>query len=173
MLDPFLGQIVMFAGNFAPTGWALCQGQVLPIAQNTALFSLLGTAYGGDGVNTFALPDLRGRLPIHMGQGPGLTPRQAGDAGGQEAVTLTVQQLPTHTHAVICGAGAANSVSPAGSFWATDPGGNTAPYSNTAGAQMASGAIGSAGGNQPHDNVQPFLVINYIIALSGIYTPRS
>jgi microcystin-dependent protein len=145
----------------------------MPINENTALFSLLGTTYGGDGVTTFALPDFRGRFPVHIGQGVGLSPRQMGDSAGEEAVTLTVQQLPAHTHAVICASGAANSVSPAGNFWATDPGGNTAPYSNTAGAQMATGAIGIAGGSQPHDNVQPFLAINYIIALTGIYPPRS
>lgn len=173
MADPFLGEIRPFAGNFAPLGWALCQGQLLPIAQNDALFALIGTTYGGDGQTTFALPNLAGRIPLHQGAGPGLTPRALGEAGGSETVTLNVQQLPAHTHAALGANSGADKVSPAGAFWSTDPGGNTGAYSTAAGGQMAAGAVGVAGGGQAHANVQPFLVLNYIIALEGIFPPRS
>ncbi|MBT9498233.1 MULTISPECIES: tail fiber protein [Zoogloea] len=173
MADPFLGEIRVFTGNFAPSGWALCQGQLMPIAENDALFSLIGTTYGGDGQNTFALPNLAGSIPIHQGAGPGLTPRSMGEAGGSEHVTLNTQQLPIHTHTAICANAGADRASPVGSFWATDPGGNSGGYSTTAGSQMAGTAIGPSGGGQPHDNLQPFLVINYIIALEGIFPPQS
>ncbi|MDE2365511.1 MAG: phage tail protein [Betaproteobacteria bacterium] len=172
-MDPFLGEIRPFAGNFAPRGWALCQGQLLSIAQNDALFSLLGTTYGGDGQTTFGLPNLASRVALHQGTGPGLSPRVIGEAGGAETVTLSNAQMPVHSHAAGCSNTGANSLSPAGSYWSTDPGGNTAAYSNTAGAQMAGTAIGNTGGSQPHNNLQPYLVINYIIALEGIYPSRN
>ncbi len=148
-------------------------GGLLAIDQNNALFSLIGTTYGGDGQTTFALPNLASRIPIHQGTGPGLTPRAMGGADGSETVTLSAQQMPPHSHAAIGSSTGANKLGPAGSFWSTDPGGNTAAYSNAAGSQMAGAAIGNAGGAQPHDNVQPFLVINYIIALEGIYPSQS
>ena len=173
MADPFLGEIRAFAGNFAPLGWALCQGQVLPIAENDALFALIGTTYGGDGQTTFALPNLAGRIPIHQGTGPGLTRRAMGEAGGSEAVALGVQQLPTHNHTAIGANSGADKVGPAGAFWSTDPGGNSGAYSTMAGSQMAGGAIGIAGGGQAHANLQPFLVLNYIIALEGLFPPQS
>ena len=173
MADPFLGEIRAFAGNFAPLGWALCQGQLLPIAQNDALFALIGTTYGGDGQTTFALPNLAGRIPIHQGGGPGLTLRSLGEAGGSETVALGVQQLPAHSHAAMGANSGADRISPAAAYWSTDPGGNTGAYSTTAGSQMASGAIGAAGSGQAHDNTQPFLVLNYIIALEGIFPPQS
>jgi len=173
MADQFLGEIRTFAGNFAPAGWALCQGQLLAIAENDALFTLIGTTYGGDGQTTFALPNLASRIPIHQGTGPGLTPRTMGEADGNETVTLSAQQMPAHNHAAIGSSTGANKLSPVGSFWSTDPGGNTAAYSNAAGSQMAGAAIGNTGGGQPHDNVQPFLVINYIIALEGIFPSQA
>lgn len=169
MADPFLGEIRIFAGNFAPQGWALCQGQLLPIAGNDALFALIGTTYGGDGQTTFALPNLASRVGLHQGAGPGLTPRAIGESGGAENVTLSSQHLPAHSHAALGSSTGANQLSPVGGFWSTEPGGNTAAYSNTAGSQMAATAIGTAGGGQPHDNVQPFLAINFIIALQGIF----
>lgn len=173
MADPFLGEIRTFAGNFAPRGWALCQGQLLPISQNDALFSLLGTTYGGDGQTTFALPNLAGRIALHQGAGPGLSPRTIGEAGGSEAVSLANQEMPVHNHAAACSNSGANRASPAGSYWSTDPGGNTGAYNTTDGSQMAGMAIGNTGGGQPHDNLQPYLVINYIIALEGIYPSRN
>ena len=173
MPDPFLGEIRTFAGNFAPAGWALCQGQVLPIAENDALFSLIGTTYGGDGVSNFALPNITSRIPLHQGNGPGLSPRVIGEAGGSETVTLTAGQLAAHNHAAVCSNTTANSASPVNSYWSTDSGGNTRAYSTTSGSTMAALAIGITGGGQPHNNVQPYLVINYIIALEGIYPSRN
>jgi microcystin-dependent protein len=172
MADAFIGEIRIFAGTFAPVGWAFCQGQLLAIAQNDALFSLIGTTYGGDGQTTFALPDLRGRFPVHQGQGPGLSNYTIGEITGTETVTLTVPQLPNHTHTANAGSGG-NNLSPAGNVWATDAGGNTAAYSDTSNASMAATAIGVAGGSQPHDNIQPFLGVNFIIALEGIFPPRN
>jgi len=167
-MDPFLGEIRMFGGNFAPQGWATCDGQILPIAQNTALFSLLGTTYGGNGQTTFALPDLRGRLPVHIGGG--LT---IGQAGGSETVILTATNLPAHTHTANA-ASAARTLSPAGQYWAADPGANVAPYAAAPDGRVMSGtAIGAQGGSQPHANMQPFLAVTFIIALEGIYPSRS
>jgi len=173
MNDAYLGEIRMFAGNFAPAGWALCQGQLLGIAENTALFSLLSTQYGGDGVRTFALPDLRGRFAVDQGQGPNLTIRNPGDQGGTERVALTVAQIPPHNHLVACASGSGTVSSPAAAYWSTDPAGGVAAYSNTANSQMAPVAVAPAGGGIPHDNVQPFLAINYIIALNGIFPSRA
>jgi microcystin-dependent protein len=181
MSEPFIGQITLFAGNFAPRGWALCQGQILSIAQNTALFSILGTTYGGNGQTTFALPDLRGRVPMTFGQGPGLANRNLGEVGGTEAVTLLANQMPAHTHTgtvqVACNSNQGNSNRPDGNFPAADGTGFTADYSNTSNAQMAASmgtvTLNPAGGSQPVPIVQPFLVLNFIIALEGIFPSRN
>jgi microcystin-dependent protein len=160
----------MFAGNYAPQGWALCNGQVLVIEENGALFSLLGTAYGGDGQTTFALPDLRSRIPLHQGQGNGLSKRTLGEAGGEENVTLVTTQLPAHTHAAAASSAAGTATSPAGNVWAA---GNNTPFSGQASdAQMSAATVQAAGGGLPHDNMLSFLAINFIIALQGVYPPR-
>ncbi|WP_232539834.1 phage tail protein [Azohydromonas aeria] len=166
-MEPFIGEIRIFSGNFPPRGWATCDGQLLSIAQNTALFSLLGTAYGGDGRVTFGLPDLRGRVPVHAS---GTLPM--GQAAGSETVTLSSAQLPVHAHAARAAA-LGDSVSPAGRYWAAEPNAEAAPYSNThSGQTLAPAALAPSGGNQPHDNMQPFLAMNFIIALEGIYPMR-
>jgi len=173
MDEPFIGTIVMFAGNFAPRGWALCNGQLLSIAQNTALFSILGTTYGGDGVSNFALPDLRGRVPIHPGQGPGLSPYVEGQRGGAESATLTSNQLPAHSHPVNCSNTTASrgGTTPVGNVLAVT---NSAEiYSATPNAQMSPQMIGNTGGNQPVAVVQPYLSVNFIIALQGIFPSRN
>ena len=174
MSDPFLGEIRMFGGNFAPRNWALCDGQLLSISSNSALFSLLGTIYGGDGRTTFALPDLRGRVPIHVGSGPGLTNRPIGEKAGVENVTISAAQLPTHTHPMGASSRAGDSASPTGAVPAAVP--LTARYSTSpaaAGNEMNAAAVGSAGGSQPHDNLQPFQCVNFIIAVAGIYPSRA
>jgi microcystin-dependent protein len=174
MSEPFLGEIRMFAGNFAPRGWAFCYGQLLSIAQNSALFAILGTTYGGNGTTTFALPDLRGRVPIGTGAGPGLTPRSLGELSGQENVTLTAQQMPSHAHAAQCSSGNGNSNAPAGKLWSKDAGVQSATYTSSApDGTMAGTAIASAGGSQPHNNMQPYLGMSYIIALQGIFPSRN
>lgn len=179
MDNPFLGTISLFAGNFAPRGWALCNGQLMAISQNSALFSILGTTYGGDGVTTFALPNLEGRAPIHWGQGPGLTTRTIGESAGEENVTLISTQMPTHSHAVIASATVGDQSSPAMNILAvaTDPdsGGNPLNYIAPASGNttMAQNMIAPAGGNQPHDNMQPYLAVTFIIALSGIFPARN
>jgi microcystin-dependent protein len=172
--EPFLGEIRMFGGNFAPRGHAFCNGQSLPIAQNDALFALIGTTYGGDGQVTFNLPDLRGRIPIHQGHGPGLGTYVIGQVAGSETVTLVAQQLPAHTHSVACSTAAANQNSPTGRFWASDPGAESASYTNGApNILMSGGATTPAGGSQPHANIQPYLCISFIIALEGIFPSRN
>ena len=171
MSDPFVGEIRMFAGNFAPRGWALCDGQLLAVNQHDALFSLLGTIYGGDGRTTFGLPDLRGRLPIHQGTGPGLSPRPLGQKSGTERITLTANQLASHTHPLQASAEAADQTDPAGNVNAESV--TIDQYvSEPLDTTMASTAITKVGGSQPHDNVQPFLCIYFIIALVGIYPSR-
>lgn len=172
-MDPFLGEIRMFAGNYAPQGWALCDGRILQIAQNQALFSILGTTYGGDGRSTFALPDLRGRVPVNAGNGPGRTARPFGSSGGAETVTLTANQMPNHTHPAMGSSNAASQYSPAGQVWANETSGTAAVYNNTPNTAMHAQAIGATGGNQPHENMPPFLCVNFIIALEGIYPSRS
>jgi microcystin-dependent protein len=170
MSEPFVGEIRMFAGNFAPRGWAFCDGQLLAVSQNDALFSLLGTIYGGDGRTTFGLPDMRGRLSIHAGTGPGLSPRRLGAKGGAENVTLTVNQLPSHGHPFQATTGTATSRDPVGNMpaealadvYAED----LSPFS------LNSQAITNTGGSRSHTNLMPFLCINYIIALFGIYPSR-
>lgn len=169
MSDPFVAEIKIFAGNFAPRGWAFCNGQLLPIAQNTALFSLVGTTYGGDGRTTFGLPNLQGRAPMHPGNGPGLTSRRLGESGGVETVTLTEAQMPQHSHPMI-GIPSASQPSPDAGH-----GIGNAPMYATPGptVAMAANAVGATGGSQAHNNMQPYLAINYVIALQGIYPPRS
>lgn len=173
MSQPFVGQLMCVGFNFAPEGWALCNGQLLSIEQNTALFSLIGTFYGGDGRTTFALPNLQGRVPVHMGNGLGLTPYTVGEQYGVENVTLQIPNMPTHTHAVNCDSGKGNKPAPNGNYPAADAAGVTAEYAATAASTMNPGMIGASGGNQPHENRQPSLVLNWIIALQGIYPSRS
>lgn len=166
-MDPFIGEVRMFGGTFAPLGWADCNGQLMSIAQNNALFALIGTTYGGDGQTTFALPDLRSRIPL--GQQGG----NIGAAGGVESVTLTTQTNGTHAHPAACG-GNGTSVNPVNGYWATDVGGEVGQFSTVApNAVMAPDAITLAGGGQPHDNIQPYLCIRYIIALEGIFPPQN
>lgn len=168
MSTPYVGEIRLFAGNFAPAGWALCQGQMLSIADHDVLFTLIGTIYGGDGQQTFALPDLRGRLPVHQGQGPGLSNRVIGEQGGTETVTLTVAQIPAHGHGLVGSSAAANLGSPAGALLAATSV-NSYDSTGSPASTLASAAIGNAGGNQPHENMGPTLTLNYIISLFGIY----
>jgi microcystin-dependent protein len=174
MSEPFIGEIRMFSGNFAPRGWALCNGQLLAIAQNTALFSILGTTYGGDGRTTFALPDLRGRAPLNWGQGPGLSPRSIGEQGGSETVTLISSQMPAHTHTANASTLNGDVETPSGTTWGADTSATVLLYnSNPPNTTMNPASIGIAGGNQPHQNMQPFLCVSLIIALEGIYPPRN
>jgi len=165
MSTPFLGEIKIMSFNFAPKGWAMCNGQLLPINQNQALFSLLGTTYGGDGRTNFALPNLRGRLPIHVGGG-----FVQGEAAGEEAHTLTVSELPQHSHQASASALSPVQSSPAGAL-STNSGRNA--YAAAPNAAMAPQAVSSVGGSQPHDNLSPFLVLNCCIALQGIFPNRN
>ena len=167
MADYFVGEIRMFGGNFAPQGWAFCDGTVLPIAQNDVLFNLIGTTYGGDGESTFALPDLRGRIPIHQGKNLGAT-YSLGESSGTETETLTTNNLPVHTHIPNSNSSGGGD-SPAGSLWAKSTTGK--PYATTGGPMLAFNAasVQPSGGNQPHDNMHPFLCVTYIISLFGIY----
>jgi microcystin-dependent protein len=174
MSEPLLGEIRMFTGNFAPQGWAMCNGQLLPINQYQAVFSILGTTYGGNGTSNFALPDLRGRVPIHLGQGPGLSPYIQGQSGGVENVTLLSSQMPVHNHLVNAVASGGNQPSPSGNLPAIESTGTSLDYSNAvANGQMNPAMISNAGGGLPVPNVQPYLCINFIIALQGIYPSRN
>jgi microcystin-dependent protein len=165
MSEPFLSEVKIVSFNFAPKGWALCNGQLLPINQNQALFSLLGTTYGGDGRVNFALPNLQGRIPIHFGNGHTL-----GEVGGQENHTLTAQEMPAHTHTISASNAAPNQGTPAGNMWAN----NSGAYSSASpDSSMNPASISNAGGNQPHTNIQPYLVLNFIIALVGIFPSQS
>ena len=167
MSQPYVGEIRMFGGNFAPAGWAFCDGSILAISENDVLFNLIGTTYGGDGQSTFGLPDLRGRTPVHMGQGSVI-----GEQAGSEWVTLNIQQLPSHGHPMVASQSAADAISPAGGFPATPP--SLAMYFNSApDAAMNPAAIPPVGGSQPHDNMQPYLVISFIISLFGIFPSQS
>lgn len=168
MSNPYVGEIRMFGGNFAPAGWMFCSGQLLPISENETLFNLIGTTYGGDGQETFALPNLESRIPIHAGTGPGLSARQLAETGGTETVTLTTQQIPKHTHAFLASSNSATSPNPGGNVPAETV--TTTPYYNDNPAvPMNAQAITPAGGSQPHENVQPFLCISFIISLFGIF----
>jgi len=174
MAEPFLGQVIITGFNFAPRGYATCDGQMLSIAQNTALFSLLGTTYGGDGSVTFALPDLRGRASINQGQGPGLTNRDMGEVSGATTYTLLNSEIPSHNHAVLSTNQPGSSNSPSTTFFAADVLGGLTPYSDSAPqGQMNAQMVGLSGGNQPHENMQPYLVVNFSIALEGIFPSRN
>jgi microcystin-dependent protein len=171
-MDPFVGEIRIFAGNFAPTGWAFCNGQVMPISQNTALFSLLGTQYGGDGRSTFALPDLQARVPINQGAGPGLTPRTPGETGGAAAVTLTTAQMPAHNHALMATA-APSTGTPSAAVGLAPASGASIYRSGGNRVAMDAATVGVGGGGAAHNNMQPYLALNFIIALQGIFPPRN
>lgn len=168
-MDPFLGEIRPVPYNFAPLGWAFCAGQILPIAQNTALFALLGTTYGGNGVSTFGLPDLRGRVPVGAGQGPGLPNVDLGEVSGSENVSLTAAQIPAHSHAVNVSAAAATAYGPDGHIPATSARSIYGPATANA---LAADTVAQAGGGQPHENRQPYTCISYIIAMQGIFPSR-
>lgn len=171
MSEPFIAEIRIFAGNFAPRGWAFCDGTLLPIAQHTALFSLIGTTYGGDGQTTTALPDLRGRAPMHPGNGPGLSQRSLGERGGTDDVSLTSQQLPPHSHAAQATADEATSVEPSNHVPARTE--EDAYGEKGRAVPMPAAALTSSGGSQPHNNRQPYLALAFIIALLGIYPSRN
>ncbi len=167
MSGPFVGEIRMFAGNFAPAGWAFCNGALIPISENETLFNLIGTTYGGDGQSNFALPNLQSRVPVHVGPGFAL-----GQSGGVETVTLTVSQIPAHSHVPQCNSGDGSQSSPQGGVWAKST--TLSEYTNTSPSlTMDPAALGSAGGSQPHDNMIPFLVINFIISLFGIFPSQT
>ena len=167
MSQPFVGEIRIFGGNFAPAGWMFCDGQLLPISENETLFNLIGTTYGGDGQETFALPNLQSRIPIHMGNGFVLA-----EAAGTESVTLTTQQIPSHTHPLTASGDVGNQATPAGNCISNSNG--PVPYiEDVAGSAMNANAIGPQGGSQPHENCQPFLCVNYIISLFGIFPSPS
>jgi microcystin-dependent protein len=165
--QPFIGEIILFAGNFAPRGWAFCNGQLLAISQNTALFAILGTTYGGNGQTTFALPDLRGRVPIHPGQGPGLSMYDLGQVGGTETVTLNVNEMPQHTHRQPATNGEQTTNRPNGAL----PAGGGVYAEDSDGSMLAPAT--TVGGSQPHNNIQPYLGVNFIIALEGIFPARN
>ena len=171
MSEPFVGEIRMFAGNFAPRGWAFCDGQLLAVSQNDALFSLLGTIYGGDGRTTFGLPDLRGRIPIHAGHGPGLSERRLGAKGGAEKVTLTVNQLPSHSHPAQASSGVAQNTAPMGAGLGS-PSADIYRSNPTTTVKMGSTFLANTGGSRSHTNEMPYLCIHFIIALVGIYPSR-
>ncbi len=167
MAQPYVGEIRMFAGNFAPAAWMFCEGQLLAISENTVLFQLIGTTYGGDGQSTFALPDLRGRIPLHFGNGFTLA-----ETGGAESVTLTVQQIPAHSHPVLASQDGGTTTSPQNNVTAQDA--SVQVYrAQTAVVPFNAQAVGSTGGSQPHDNFQPYLCINFIISLFGIFPSQT
>ncbi len=171
MSEPFVGEIRMFAGNFAPRGWAYCDGQLLAVSQNDSLFSLLGTIYGGDGRTTFGLPDMRGRIPVHAGSGPGLSPRKLGAKGGTEKVTLTVNQLPSHTHPMKASTTIADETAPQGNVTA-QPSAAQLYFETAPTVNLATTAVTNVGGSRSHTNLMPFLCVHFIIALFGIYPSR-
>lgn len=172
MAQPYIGEIRMFAGNFAPVGWEFCNGQLVPISENETLFQLIGTTYGGDGEETFALPNLQSRVPLHMGTGPDGITYPISQMAGTEQETLTVQQIPVHKHTMLATSSPGAQTNPAGQVLARDAGtdlyGSDNPYVN-----MAAQAIGPTGGSQPHENVQPFLCINYIISMFGLFPSQT
>lgn len=172
-MEPYVGEIRLFAGNFNPAGWMICAGQLLPISEYEVLFQLIGTTYGGDGQETFALPDLRGRVPVHMGTGPDGTTYQIGEAAGVETVTLTVNQIPTHSHGmIVSGAPAIETVPLPGHVLAST---NEVRYASSLvnAVQMNAQAVSAAGGSQPHENMMPFVTINFIISLFGIFPSQT
>jgi len=181
-MNPDLAMIYLFAGNFAPVGYAFCNGQTLAISTNTALFSLIGTLYGGDGVTTFHLPDLRGRMPVHQGQGPGTSLYNLGQSGGSESTTLNISQLPAHSHAINVTSGAGTTALPDGTtYLAAGPSTGSGPNAsmlksytkNAANVSLNANTIGSAGGGQPFSIIQPYLAVSYLIALQGVFPSRN
>ena len=169
MAQPYVGEIRMFGGNFAPAGWMFCEGQLLPISENLTLFTLIGTTYGGDGQSTFGLPDLRGRVPIHMGGGFTLA-----QSGGAETVTLTVSQIPAHTHAFLASRVPASSSAPGGAVPAMGQAATITPYGTDAPlVPLHASSMGSTGGSQPHNNFQPYLCVDFIISLFGIFPSQT
>jgi microcystin-dependent protein len=178
MSEPFVGEIEIFAFNFAPKGWALCQGQLLAISTNTALFSLLGTYYGGDGKSTFGLPNLQGNIPVGMGQGPGLSPYDLGETGGEATVTLLANQLGAHTHtlpvsSVVAKVNTPTNATVVGAVAGGRGGGAGTAYGTTTLANMAAQPGNTAGGNQPHNNMAPYVTFSYCIALQGVFPSRN
>jgi microcystin-dependent protein len=171
-MAPYVGEIRMFAGNFAPNGWMFCEGQTLPISENEVLFQLIGTTYGGDGEETFNLPNLASRIPIHMGTGPDGTTYQIGEMAGTEQETLTIQQIPNHTHAFLGSTSIGTEAAATGAFPATST--TLQPYVQEApAASFAASSVTPAGGSQPHENTQPFLCINFIISLFGVFPSQT
>jgi len=173
-MDPFVAEIRIFPFNFPPKGWAFCDGQLLPLSQNTALFTLLGTTYGGDGKSNFALPNMQGNVPMHPGQGPGLSWHDLGETGGSDTVSLLESEVPSHSHALMAAAASGTKSVPAANSFARVSGGGT-PYLASAGAPlvvMSDNSLAPAGGDQPHNNLQPYLTLNFCIAMQGVFPPR-
>jgi microcystin-dependent protein len=173
MADPFVAEIRIFPFNFAPKGWAWCDGQLMPLSQNTALFSLLGTTYGGDGKSTFALPDLQGSAPMHPGQGPGLSLHDLGERGGSETVTLLESEIPAHGHSLIASQRAGDNGTPAGLYLGGTTSGNIYQTSTANLVSMAPQALATSGGSAPHNNMMPYLTFHFCIALQGVFPPRT
>jgi microcystin-dependent protein len=173
MAQPYVGEIRMFAGNFAPNGWMFCEGAPLPISENDVLFQLIGTTYGGDGEETFNLPNLASRVPIHMGTGPDGTTYQIGEMAGTEQETLTTQQIPNHTHPLTASTSLGNAPNPEGNVLSQTTGGIKLYFEGSPDGAMSAQAIGPAGGSQPHENTQPFLCINFIISLFGVFPSQT
>ena len=174
MADPFVAEIRIFPFNFAPKGWAFCDGQILPLSQNTALFSLLGTTYGGDGKSNFALPNMQGNAPMHPGQGPGLSLHDLGETGGSDTVSLLESEIPAHSHTQMASNQPGEDASPANEALARSVGASLyQSVTNQSIVQLAAQALAPAGGDQPHNNLQPYLTLNCCIALQGVYPPRT
>jgi microcystin-dependent protein len=174
MANPFVAEIRIFPFNFAPKGWAFCDGQILPLSQNTALFSLLGTTYGGDGKSNFALPNMQGNAPMHPGQGPGLSLHDLGETGGSDTVTLLESEIPSHSHTPMSSTTSAASPTPGPTVMFGKSNGIAAYSSTTTGlVQLNDNAVAPAGGDQPHNNLMPYLTLNFCIALQGVYPPRT
>lgn len=173
-MDPFVAEIRIFAFNFAPKGWAFCDGQILPLSQNTALFSLLGTTYGGDGKSNFALPNMQGNVPMHPGQGPGLSLHDLGETGGSDTVSLLESEIPSHSHSMSAYSALGDRLIPVGNALSRVTGATTyIPPAGAALVNMSDNSLTPAGGDQPHNNLQPYLTLNFCIALQGVYPPRT
>ena len=173
-MDPFVAEIRIFPFNFAPKGWAFCDGQLLPLSQNTALFSLLGTTYGGDGKSTFALPNLQGNAAMHPGQGPGLSLHDLGETGGSDFVSLLESEIPSHSHAMLAqNVPTGQLADPTGTTFCRPSSGNLFTTNLSSPVNMAPQALAPAGGDQPHNNMQPYLTLNFCIALQGVFPPRT